>query len=313
VLALSYPPNPIRALNNTLNSQQQAGFNLYNGRITDTVANCNGCHTLDRAQGFFGTGGGSTFESESMEFKVPHLRNAYQKIGMFGQMPSSFFPNASGVFTGDQVRGTGYLHDGSVARVADFLSAGAFDTNTVEEANLEAFIMAFDSNLAPIVGQQATLSNTSGTDVDSRITLLIQRANSVYYTTPQDVDVPECDLIVKGVVDNEYRGWRHVGGNDFESDKAAEPLWDRGDFEAAASLPGQALTFTCVPPGSGERMGINRDRDKYLDGDDSAPNAKVRTCRVAPSSPGETAASVMMLLLLGVFGRRLTIGRRRRS
>jgi thrombospondin type 3 repeat protein len=31
-----------------------------------------------------------------------------------------------------------------------------------------------------------------------------------------------------------------------------------------------ALTFTCVPPGSGWRVGIDRDGDGYADGDELA-------------------------------------------
>jgi hypothetical protein len=33
---------------------------------------------------------------------------------------------------------------------------------------------------------------------------------------------------------------------------------------------GGALTSTCAPPGSGERMGIDRDLDGALDGDERA-------------------------------------------
>ena len=163
-LRLTYPPNPTRALDNSLTPQQQAGLDLYTGRVTDGVANCEGCHQLDRAQGFFGTGGGSTFEGEKMEFKVPHLRNAYQKVGMFGQMPSVPLSSAPGVFTGDQVRATGFLHDGSIDTVASFLAAQAFGTVIPEESNLEALMMAFETDMAPIVGQQATLSSASDTD-----------------------------------------------------------------------------------------------------------------------------------------------------
>tara|TARA_R110002049_G_scaffold149180_1_gene312221 strand:- start:1727 stop:2032 length:306 start_codon:yes stop_codon:yes gene_type:complete len=31
------------------------------------------------------------------------------------------------------------------------------------------------------------------------------------------------------------------------------------------------ITYTCVPPGSGERMAINRDSDSHLDGLDNCP------------------------------------------
>ena len=36
------------------------------------------------APGFFGTTGRYVFDFNPELFKVPHLRNAYQKIGMFG-------------------------------------------------------------------------------------------------------------------------------------------------------------------------------------------------------------------------------------
>ncbi len=254
------------------------------------------------SQGFFGTGGGSTFEAEAMEFKVPHLRNAYQKVGMFGQMPSDFFPNAPGVFTGDQVRATGYLHDGSVASVGDFLAAGAFSTNTTEEQNLEALIMAFETDLAPIVGQQVTLTDTSGTDVDDRVTLLIQRAEASF-VMPVDVQATECELIVKGVVAGQQRGWVYLGGDQFDPDIASESAWTRADLETAAGVPGQPLTFTCVPPGAGVRMGINRDRDPQLDGDDATPgavNPPPRDCRVGPLTPDGTGSTLLLLLMIAV-------------
>ena len=47
-------------------------------------------------------------------FKTPHLRNMYQKVGMSG-MPATFgFPDTDNHFQGDQVRGSGFTHDGEV-------------------------------------------------------------------------------------------------------------------------------------------------------------------------------------------------------
>jgi YVTN family beta-propeller protein len=370
-LRLTYPPNPIRNLDNSLTPQQDAGRQLYSGRITDQVANCNGCHRLDRAAGFFGTSGGSTFESETMEFKVPHLRNAYQKVGMFGMMPSGFFSDAPGIHMGPQVRGSGYLHDGSVATVFNFLSADVFDVVNPplqnlpladqEQVQLEAFIMAFDSDLAPIVGQQVTLGLTcsggsnegsacllgadcpGGTcdsnlaEVEPRIDLLIQRARSLFPETGQ----PECDLIVKGVVDSSPRGWLNTqsgtcsggsnGGNAclfdadcpssacdyntarFLSDRRGESRWTKADLVAAAAVPGQALTFTCVPSGSGSRMGFDRDEDGLWDFDDPFPDFfTILECNIGRTTPARSAASVLFLMVLGAFARRATIGRRRR-
>ena len=319
-LRLTYPPNPIRALDNSLTPQEQAGSDLYSGRITDIVATCNGCHVLDRGPGFFGTSGGSTFESETMEFKVPHLRNAYQKVGMFGMMPSSFFPSAPGTPMGPQVRGTGFLHDGSVATVFDFLSADVFDQiqppiqnvglSDTEQRDLEAFIMAFDSDLAPIVGQQVTLTDTNLTDVEARIDLLIAEGSTQFTETNQ----LHCELVVKGVISGERRSWLKVGGDSYVSDKQTETNWTKADLLAAATVPGQALTWTCMPPGSGFRMGIDRDRDLLWDNDDPfADFFNSPDCGVGPTTPAGSVGSLLFLVVLGVFARRLTVGRRQRS
>ncbi len=250
-LQITYPPNPIRRLDNSLRPNEQAGSDLYSGRITDTVANCNGCHVLDPGSGFFGTSGGSTFEGETMEFKVPHLRNAYQKVGMFGMAPSPFFPGADTAFAGDQVRGSGFLHDGSVPRVADFLSANVFnDVSSTDRQNLEALVMAFDSNLAPIVGQQVTLWDDGEADADARVELLIERAGTPFAISGETA-ATECDLLVTGVVDDEPQRWLRRSDGSFESQQGSI---SEAELLALADVPGQSLTFTCTPPGSGARM-----------------------------------------------------------
>jgi MYXO-CTERM domain-containing protein len=250
-LQITYPPNPIRRLDNSLRPEEQAGFDLYFGRITDLVANCNGCHKLDRELGFFGTGGGSTFENETMEFKVAHLRNAYQKVGMFGMAPSPLFTGANTSFTGDQVRGSGFLHDGSVPTLTDFLSANVFnEVSDTDRDDLEAFIMAFETNLAPIVGQQVTLSSESEPDSQARVDLLIERAGTPFIV-PNEGTATECDLVVTGVVDGEAMRWLRRSDGSFES---ANGSISESELLALAEVPDQPMTFTCAPPGSGPRM-----------------------------------------------------------
>jgi hypothetical protein len=46
---------------------------------------------------------------------------------MFGMAPNPLFTGANTSFTGDQVRGSGFLHDGSIPTIADFLSADVFN------------------------------------------------------------------------------------------------------------------------------------------------------------------------------------------
>src|SRR5262249_15613945 len=107
VLQITYPPHPVRNLDNSLTPDQQAGRDLYFSHnpdgselVSDGGHNCNGCHILDpqgNAQfhvakpGFFGTDGKYSFDAEPQFLKVPHLRNMYQKVGMFG-MANTLFP-----------------------------------------------------------------------------------------------------------------------------------------------------------------------------------------------------------------------------
>jgi DNA-binding beta-propeller fold protein YncE len=115
---------------------------------TDSFQTCHGCHTLDRAgnaefdvyrPGFFGTSGEYSFENESQVLKVPHLRNMYQKVGMFGTSRVEFFfeesvlgPRKGGFFApdfryqGPQVRGFGFTHDGSGDTLERFHGAAVF-------------------------------------------------------------------------------------------------------------------------------------------------------------------------------------------
>src|SRR5262249_49843726 len=160
-------------------------------------------------------GGLSTFEGLSQHFKVPHLRNAYQKVGMYGMGAGGGIP-AHGAPADQQIRGFGYLNDGSVDNVVSFLNGSVFtfpaDPNTDPNSNygnagatkrqdVANFVMAFPSDLAPVVGQQVTLTGGNAGDaaLGTRLVLLEQRAAADY----PDVDrTPnkECDLVVKGKI-----------------------------------------------------------------------------------------------------------------
>jgi DNA-binding beta-propeller fold protein YncE len=289
-LEITLPPNPIRALDNSLTADQQAGRDFFTGsRRADGIAignnlgfNCTGCHTLDPSQGFFGTNGDASFENEQQIVKIAHLRNLYQKIGMFGMPAEPLILAGNNGFMGDQIRGFGFLHDGSIDTVFRFLSATVFenkngvgfdgaDNGNVKRRQAEQFVLAFDSDLAPIVGQQITLTSTNAAVAGPRIDLLIQRSATQFSSQILGGLVSECQLIVKGNVAGKQRGWVRVFGGVFQSDKAAEPALSDVALRALALVPGQELTYTCVPPGSGPRMGIDRDEDGVLDGDDNCP------------------------------------------
>ena len=273
-LQIMLPPNPIRALNNSLTTAQQNGADLFTVPNMDGPASCEGCHELDPSLGFFGTSGDQTFENEPQTFKVSHMRNLYHKVGMFGHS-AAIDSDTSGNRTWDQIRGFGYLHDGSIDTVETFVSSSLFSLNDAQDLDMAAFAMAFPTDLAPIVGQQVTLTATNRAAVDARIDLLVGRAATNFVSlmlggTEED-PVKECDLIAKGTVGGEDRGWLRQPDGQFLSD-INTTISDTALRDLAATEG--PVTYTCAPPGSGERMGINRDEDNVLDGQDNCPAVK---------------------------------------
>ncbi len=278
ILQVQPPPNPIRPLNNTFaaGSAEANGRNVFlTTPATDTIATCTGCHTLDASQGFFGTGGLTTFENETQEFKIAHLNNAYQKVGMFGMPDVAFVnvPPADTLFQGDQIRGFGFLHDGSIDTVFHFLRATVFSLSDTDRTNIEQFIMAFDTTFAPIVGQQLTLTNTNGATVNTRLNLMIARAMTTYTLVGQP-GAKECDLVVRGVIKNaamtdEPRGYLMNGATgQFQSDRAAESPLSDAQLRGRVDTVDEKLTYTCAPPGEGVRMALDRDGDGIFDSDE---------------------------------------------
>jgi hypothetical protein len=265
ILELLPPPNPVRSLDNSLTTDQAQGRSIFSGAITDTVANCEGCHSLDGSQGFFGSGGEQSFEGEPQNAKVPHMRNMYAKVGMF------FSP-------GDQVRGFGFLHDGSLDTINTFVGTGVFTLNVNEEDDIEQFSLVFPTDLAPIVGQQLTIGpgNFGNADVNARIDLLIARANTAFSSLQLGGAVTECDVIAKTVEGGVPKGYVRLANGTFLPDDNG-PAISEATLRAKADPGGdaQALTYTCAPPGSGTRMGIDRDEDALLDGVETGTGAFV--------------------------------------
>lgn len=304
ILDVFYPPNPNRNLDNTAHSlsvSEASVLNLYKVPLSDSsVAACNDCHELNPAAGRFGTDRGRSFENETQQFKIPHLRNIYQKVGMFGMVQVPFLSSGDNGHKGNQVRGFGVLHDGSIDTINRFLGASVFNLTATEQRDLESFILQYPTNLAPIVGQQTTLTATNGATVGPRIDLLIARAKTCFNVagTPGDT---ECNLVVKGFDGTDARGWvGEVQGAPgtcgptetilFRPDRVSEPLLTDGQLRSIAGTSGNFLTYTCAPPGSGTRMGVDRDEDGFLDQDevDSGSNPADPL-----SIPGATSAAVI--------------------
>jgi hypothetical protein len=172
--------------------------------------------------------------------------------------------------TGDQVSGFGFFNSGGVDTLKNFI-AGFPILTTTDEDEIEAFLLAFDTDLAPMVGQQVTLDASNGGTVGTRITAMITAASTNFVSPAIGTGLNECDLVVSGTVGGVGRGWVYrPGSSDFDDDVGGS-ITDAA-LRALATTEGP-LTYTCVPPGSGTRMGINRDRDSFLDGNDNCADA----------------------------------------
>jgi hypothetical protein len=183
---------------------------------------------------------------ESQAFKVPHLRNLYEKTG---------FTDAAG----PQKRGFGFIHDGSTDNIFNFLLSPVFQfANNQQRTDVEAFMLSFDTGTAPTVGVQQTVDaqNRNDAAVVARIALLVARA-----------DLGDIDLVVKGRLNGEARGWLYQAGL-FAGDRVSEAALSEGDLRSLATGNGGEFTYTGVPPGNGLRIGLDRDGDTWRDRDE---------------------------------------------
>jgi len=300
--SVRFAPNPFRQFDNSLPTSLPlpgqsalgrgllpAGSPLPNGNAQagqtafrlSTGAGCIPCHTLPaglgtdmRFSGFqwqpvpLGTNSAHHIalieleRSSELPFKVPSLRNMFDKLGMDLTRTNSR-------------SGFGFSHDGSVDSLVRFMQDAFSITNDQTTADITAFLLTLtgsdltpgslaDVNRSPgvssldtqaAVGRQITINNPASVPlINTMITLASSSTTRV-------------DLVVKGFKDGLPRGWffdRSTAA--FLSDRQAETFTP--DALRALAAIGSEQTYTVVPRGSGRRIGIDRDSDGYFDRDE---------------------------------------------
>lgn len=254
VNTLQFQPNPNQKLDRTLPSSfaggdPVAGRNTFmNEQFTNGVT-CNTCHTANPGTGTNKRIIPANLLQEPQHFKVPHLRNIYQKLG---------FNNASGATS---IAGFGITHDGADPNLIAFLSRPVFQrfaNDTIRKRNLSAFVQCFDTGTAPAVGYTRTVTsaNVNNSAIISDWALLENQAA-----------VGNIELIIKGVIDGQQRGLLYrPSSNDYMTDRAGDSPMTKAQLRAKV-VAGSTLSVMGVPPGSGGRMGVDRNLDGVLDGD----------------------------------------------
>ena len=194
---------------------------------------------------------------ESQDFKIPHLRNVYQKLNV-NRAPGA-----------QSVGGFGIMHDGVDPDLFTFLSRPFFDrfsTNAVVKRDLDAFVQCFDTGMAPTVGYTRTLgpANANTFSISSDWNLLESQAA-----------VTNIDLIVRATMNGQPRGFLYQpAAANYAPDSTNLPAMTRADLHAKA-LAGDTLTIMGVPPGSGVRLALDRNLDGILDGDMPGPALRI--------------------------------------
>jgi hypothetical protein len=104
------------------------------------------------------------------------------------------------------------------------------------------------------VGQQVTLTSSNANVAGPRITLFEQRAAAQFTSKVLGGSTTECELVAKVVVNGIPKGFLFdPASGTFIPGNGGTALSDTA-LRALAATPGQEVTFTAVPPGSGSRI-----------------------------------------------------------
>ncbi len=280
--SLVFPPNPNRNIDDTLKTSvaifggqatglggtgnPTTGLNLY-----QTLQNfgappgltCNACHALP-------TGTNQRVDipapgGEQQNRKNAHLREVWRKVGANRQSQTA-------------LRGVGFDHNGEEATLQDLLSIGfqwaAGAQGQQQRRDIEAFMLSFPSGTRAGVGQQVTADGVS--DDTARINQFVTIANG-----------GSVGLIVKGPLGGEARGWFLQGGQ-FVADREGDAPMSPAQMLAQAAA-GSELTYTMVPAGSQNRLGVDRDLDGFRDRDELDAGSDPAD---ADSVPGQCVADL---------------------
>lgn len=254
-----YPPNPNRNTDGTLpaslpvttgTGNPQMGVNHYNNlSVLPGNTRCVSCHGPANGTGTIGQIDDPNLPLSPQPLEGAQLRGLNEKLGWRRDSQQSN-------------RGFGFNHHSEFDTIWNLLFAG-FNFPPGEQGlqarrDIEALLLCFTNDTHAGVGQQVMFFGANNNDANavSRFNLFLTLANG-----------GQCGLVCKGRLNGEDRGWSYdsVRGV-FQSDRRAESIGAIA-LRQSAVLGGE-LVFTLVPTGSQARIGIDRDRDSFFDGDE---------------------------------------------
>ena len=258
--SVAFAPNPLQPKDREYTGTEELGLQTFGmppnpGVPYVTGGNdlrCVSCHEANFESGSNFTGSHPFLDEELIfqVFNTGQLRGIYDKEYQ-------------------ELTGFGTHHDGAMDGVfgfldADFQGLEAFDLIDQAEKNwLSDLLNAWDSGLAPLIGDQFHLDASSAADAADYLDLAELQA-----------EPPESWLDLIGT------GWRLAGGDAVRvgvlyREEPGTSIWryllddgtyvDRSTLIAWAGAGTAEITFTAVPPQMGARLSVDRDEDGLLD------------------------------------------------
>lgn len=249
---LRHHPNPNRKLDNAFPATFNGG-NPTRGRPVYNLHlnHCGVCHVLpsgtdnnvDDLRNVAGT--------QSM--KTPSLQTVYQRA-VFDSRPGA-----------TNLSGFGLAHDGTGGSQT-LPTVHFYELDELvgpDFADVTAFLMCFDTGVAPAVGfnRTVTVSNATDSVLNADLALLEGQARS-----------NACDIVVRGRLTGQGRHFNYDKVSQrYGSDRSDEPLRTRAELLGLLGAE-DSLSFLGTLPGTGKRFGNDRNGNGTLDGDEpSAP------------------------------------------
>lgn len=258
-----FEPNPNQNLDRTMPAlfppgdpdagDPTAGRTTFINTNYQPALTCNTCHTLPTGSNRLLIPANAL--QVSQDFKVPHLRNIYQK---------QHFERSA---TAASLSGFGLAHDGIDPDMLAFLSRpvfGSFSANSdaarTIRRNLHAFMLCFDTGTAPAVGHTRTVRAATLAASSADWTVLQSQAAA-----------GGADLVVHLLQDGVRQSFVYrPGTGDYMGDAAGRGPFTRTQLQQRIAA-GAVVTLMGVPPGNGPRLATDRDGDLVPNGDEPHP------------------------------------------
>jgi YVTN family beta-propeller protein len=255
--SIAMPGNPNQQLDRTYRTSpagnnEAAGFVAFQAQVANLplvgAASCTTCHALPTGSNRRIVGG--LILNEPQQMKVPQLRSLYRKVG-FNRVP------------GAQKSGFGYTHDGAIDNLTTFLAIQQFSTWPVAAMDdIATFLLSFDTGTAPAVGLQVTVTAANGNTAAVQNDLSLLAARSL---------AGDFDVVAHGKLDGRIAGLLYTPVTGLWTvDRTGEGPYSTAQLQAKVLAGTARLTLSAVMPGTGTRLGLDRDLDGSRNGDEAA-------------------------------------------